>query len=239
MTTRTSTNYWLNLVSFIVMVGLAATGGLIHFVLPPGTGHWQTLFGLGRHDFGQVHFYLAVAAVLMLALHILLHWSWLCCVTAKKLGRRAPSRHAQTLSGLFLLFGVALLLGGSLFLASRMVERTATAKNGRTHGNDRPRAVRHGVLRNTVEATIPPHRTGPAHTGRKSTHEKHLEDCPTGASINGRTSFEDAARICRLDVQQMRQYLALPGDIDENEQLGRLKRRFGFHIHDVRKLACR
>lgn len=38
MTTRTSTNFWLDVISLVVMVGLAATGGLIHFVLPAGTG---------------------------------------------------------------------------------------------------------------------------------------------------------------------------------------------------------
>ena len=38
MTTRTSTNFWLDVVSLIVMIGLAATGGLIHFVLPAGSG---------------------------------------------------------------------------------------------------------------------------------------------------------------------------------------------------------
>jgi len=58
MRTRTSMNFWLDLLSLLLMIGLAPTRGLIHFVLPPGAGHSHLLFGLGRHDFGEIHFYL-------------------------------------------------------------------------------------------------------------------------------------------------------------------------------------
>lgn len=131
MTTRTSTNFWLDAAALIVMIGLAATGGLIHFVLPPRTGHSHTLFGFGRHDFGQLHFYLGVAAVVLLALHVLLHWRWICCVVGKSFGNAAPSRRARTTWGLALLLGIALLLGGGLWWASSMVQQTAPERGGR------------------------------------------------------------------------------------------------------------
>jgi hypothetical protein len=246
VTTRTSTNFWLDLVSLVVMIGLAMTGGLIHFVLPPGTGHSHTLFGLGRHDFGQVHFYLAVAAVVLLAVHVLLHWSWICCVLAKALGRTAPSRRTQITSGLSLLFGVVFLLGGGLFWASEAVEQTAAARAGNAHRDHlmRRRRMEPSIIdsgkeqANAAMLSVSPPGTSPRPEIRK-THEKHLEDCPAGATINGRTSFMDASRICGVSVEQMRQHLALPREVGHNEQLGRLKRRYGFEIHDVRRLACR
>jgi hypothetical protein len=131
MTTRTSTNLWLDVASLVVMIGLAATGGLIHFVLPAGSGRSHTLFGFGRHDFGQLHFYLAVAAIALLALHVLLHWSWICSVAANALGRETPSRRAQTTWGLALLLGIALFLGGGLWWASSVVQQTGTGRGGR------------------------------------------------------------------------------------------------------------
>jgi hypothetical protein len=51
---RTAINFWLDVISFFVMVGLALTGGIAHFVLPSGTGNWRVLFGLGRRDYGQI-----------------------------------------------------------------------------------------------------------------------------------------------------------------------------------------
>lgn len=41
MTTRTHTNLWPDLLSLAVMIGLAATGGPIPFVLPAGIGHLE------------------------------------------------------------------------------------------------------------------------------------------------------------------------------------------------------
>lgn len=134
MTTRTSTNFWLDVISLVVMVGLAGTGGLIHFVLPAGSGHFYELFGWNRHDIGQVHFYLATAAVGLLALHVLLHWSWVCCVVGKAVGRGTPSRRAQTTWGLVLLLGIAIFLIGGLWGASIMVQKTAPEGGGRGRG---------------------------------------------------------------------------------------------------------
>jgi hypothetical protein len=85
--TRTITNLWLDLVALALMVGLMLTGGIVHFALPPGTGHSHLLFGLGRHDYGTIHFWLAVAALGMLALHLARHWSFVCGVVAKGLGK--------------------------------------------------------------------------------------------------------------------------------------------------------
>ena len=137
--TRTAINYWIDAVSLLVMVGLAATGGVIHFVLPAGSGHFATLFGWNRHEFGDLHFYLAVAAVALLAVHVLLHWTWICCVTAKMAGRSAPSQTAQTLWGLALLLAVTLFLGGGLYWATTAVQQTEDGRGG--HGRGRHREL--------------------------------------------------------------------------------------------------
>lgn len=128
---RTLTNLWIDLASLIVMLGLAATGGLIHFVLPAGSGRFRELFGWNRHDIGQVHFYLAVATVALLVLHVLLHWSWVCCVVAKALGRGFPSQRIRTVWGVGLLLGITLLLVAGLWWASRMVRPAPSDAGGR------------------------------------------------------------------------------------------------------------
>lgn len=218
MSTRTSLNFWIDVASLAVMIGLAATGGLIHFVLPAGSGHFYALCGWDRHDIGQVHFYLAVAAIALLALHVLLHWSWVCCIVSKAVGREAPSRRARTAWGGVVLLAIVVFLVGGLWWASSMVQELAPG--GR--GQDRR-----------------------AHVGRGSTfaadpgHETHLDECPAGAAIDGRTSLGAAATMCGLSVAQLLQELALPASIDPEERLGRLKRRHGLDLLAVRELACR
>jgi hypothetical protein len=122
MTNQTTVNFWLDLLLLLVVIALAATGGLIHFVLPRGSGHSLLLLGLGRHDFGEIHFYLAIAVVVLFALHVLLHWRWICGVVGKFFGSAAPSGKSQTMWGLSLLCGIVLLLGVFFWWAANSVE---------------------------------------------------------------------------------------------------------------------
>jgi len=102
---KSTINLWLNIIAFINFLALAATGAIMRWVLPPGSGGrygrgaglgrgWRggrgafdpadpegepikTLLGWGRHDWGDLHFWLAVSLVAIIALHIVLHWSWI------------------------------------------------------------------------------------------------------------------------------------------------------------------
>ena len=55
------------------------------YILPPGTGarhhgideHTRFLLGWGRHDWGDLHFILAVIFVILMVIHIILHWKWI------------------------------------------------------------------------------------------------------------------------------------------------------------------
>ena len=57
---RNTINFLVDAASALVVIGLVATGLLTRFVLPPGSGSWRLLWGMGRHDWGDVHFWLAV-----------------------------------------------------------------------------------------------------------------------------------------------------------------------------------
>ena len=90
---RSSLNFVLDLVSFFVLLGLAITGFIMKYILPPGTGgtgrslhdgagrgvQIQELWSMTRHEWGNIHFYLAVAFAALMILHIILHWSWIKC----------------------------------------------------------------------------------------------------------------------------------------------------------------
>jgi len=88
---RTNTNLWLDLVTFLAMLGLFLTGGLMYFVMPPGTGHSLRLLGLSRHDYGTLHFWIAVALILLLTLHVALHWNFVCSVIARSANGKAAT----------------------------------------------------------------------------------------------------------------------------------------------------
>ena len=81
---KTTINFYADCVGLIAFLGLVCTGFIGRYILPPGTGGRgkggvpsKTLLSLGRHDWGDIHFYLAVTFVIFTLWHIYLHWEWI------------------------------------------------------------------------------------------------------------------------------------------------------------------
>lgn len=215
MASRTTWNFWLDLVSFIAMLGLAATGVLVRWVLPPGSGSGKVLFGFDRHGIGEIHFWFAAATVALVAVHLLMHWRWVCSVAARPFGGAAASRRARTAWGLAVLAGTALFLaGGGIWAAGQVVQKPLATGQRATHGDEHaPRAL--------------PQR------------ESHTPTCPEGDAITGRNTLAEAARAAGMGVEKLKEELGLPVMTGGDEPLGQLRRRHGFEMQDVRELICR
>ncbi len=87
---RGTLNFVVVLVSFINLVFLALIGLIMRYILPPGTGgrgrmlhsgggreQIKQLWSMTRHQWGDIHFYLALLFVVLMTLHIILHWGWI------------------------------------------------------------------------------------------------------------------------------------------------------------------
>jgi hypothetical protein len=86
---RSTLNFFVDLISFVTLVGMVLTGIIMKYILPPGTGacgigfrggrgeeQVRDLWSMTRHEWGQVHFDLAVLFAILMVLHIILHWTW-------------------------------------------------------------------------------------------------------------------------------------------------------------------
>ena len=80
-----------------------------------------TLWGWGRHQFGAIHFYLSLATIGLMALHVALHWSWVCQTTCRLLGLNALTPERQNLYGTAFLSALILLTIALLYLAKLQV----------------------------------------------------------------------------------------------------------------------
>lgn len=97
----------IDLTLYLLFCALAGTGMLLSYRLPHGAGGGRTLFlSLGRHEWGEIHTWLAYLAVALLVVHLLLNWQWLVKVAALKHIWRIA---AGILTGLFIV-GAFLLL---------------------------------------------------------------------------------------------------------------------------------
>ena len=130
-------NFITDLVTLLVVLAMVATGLLLRFVLPPGSrgGQGLQLWGLNRHELGDVHFWLAVAMATLFILHIALHWTWVCAFVSRRMRAEgtAPTSRAgrrRVAYGVSLLLLVIAILGGFLWIASASATRASDSDEG-------------------------------------------------------------------------------------------------------------
>lgn len=126
--TKTLQNYALDWASFLLLASLAATGMLMAYAMPPGNGGASVL-GLARHDWGEIHLWIAWGFIAAVVVHLVMHGAW---IKAMTLGSR-PGR-ARVVRG-------AAAIGAALVLAA-VVAVAAFAPA--TPGAERGTGARHG-----------------------------------------------------------------------------------------------
>ena len=83
-------NYSLNILLFVTYF-LATLSGLVVWLLLPAGGYQggrnpfynATLFGLNRHGWNDLHLYIGLAMMVVVAVHLALHLNWLVCVARR------------------------------------------------------------------------------------------------------------------------------------------------------------
>lgn len=125
---RSSINVGVDIAALVLFVLLASTGSILVFELPAGSGG-ATVWGLTRHGWGDIHFWMAATMSGVMAVHLYLHWKWI-VAKLKPLGHGKVSRRRLIMSSLAL---VALL---AVALAPHFAE-VSSAKRGFQHRGGR------------------------------------------------------------------------------------------------------
>ncbi|MBU0678636.1 MAG: DUF4405 domain-containing protein [Verrucomicrobia bacterium] len=126
---RSSLISWVDLTAFISFFTLMATGFVLKFQLPPGSGRIikeqmgrgtlgreiSLLWGLTRHQWGEIHFWIAIVMITAMVLHLAIHWKWIVVSIKGKAPAESRIRVAIGILGLLAL----LALGISMLFAPK------------------------------------------------------------------------------------------------------------------------
>lgn len=207
---RNTVNFVIDAIGYAGFVFLATTGVLIRYVLPPGSGHHTTLWGLDRHEWGGVHFWIAVVFLAVLALHVILHWRWIVCVIRGRPREGSGMRLGLGLVGALAIVAVALApLGGPVERAAPSGGRAAVhGADGAYDGGDR---------------------AGGEHAASGHGEGEH--------AVRGRMSLREVAQATGVPVADLIRRLGLPPDAPRDVGVARLGREHGFTVDDVRRAA--
>jgi hypothetical protein len=105
---RPNVNFTIDCLGFAGFVLLTATGVLMRYVLPPGSGRSTTIWTLDRHEWGSIHFWIAIAFLAVLALHLFLHWRWIVTLMSGRPREGSGARLALGTVGLAALLALAI-----------------------------------------------------------------------------------------------------------------------------------
>ncbi|MBT8263112.1 MAG: DUF4405 domain-containing protein [Bacteroidia bacterium] len=101
-------NFVVDSLAFICFVFLVSTGVILHYILPPGSGHSRSIWGMGRHDWGDIHFYFSVGFLAILVLHLFLHWRWIVNLIKGRKRKTSGRRAVLGLVGALAILAIAL-----------------------------------------------------------------------------------------------------------------------------------
>jgi len=104
---RPTLNLLVDAVAFVGFVLLTSTGVLLRYVLPPGSGRFTTLWGLDRHGWGEVHFWISMGFLACLAIHLLVHRRWIASVVRGRPRKGSALRVALGVVGLLAVLAAA------------------------------------------------------------------------------------------------------------------------------------
>jgi hypothetical protein len=209
-------NLVIDTLMFIVLMAVAGLGFLMKFVLLPGykinelydTNTELFFWGLDRHQWGAIHLYLALSMVFLLIFHIIFHWSSIVSIFK----RMIPGKTMQWVIVLFIgILGISLVLVPILVKPEVAEQQRNLHRNRITGDNDTDIHSRQYEM-NTEDVEL---------------HHHNQVD------IDGTMTLHEVSARYNISVEELAGALNIPVSY-ANERLGRLRKRYGFEMEDLR-----
>ncbi|MDO9422933.1 MAG: DUF4405 domain-containing protein [Methylobacter sp.] len=128
---RTIANIIIDIIAAFLFLGMIATGYILRFPLPPGSNKTLSLWGYTRHQWGDVHFWISLGLLVVLVVHLVLHWNWIVTVIGKRCHLLKTAHPSLVRSGI--LTGGIVVLSIALFAwtAQNSVKEIARPMRGK------------------------------------------------------------------------------------------------------------
>lgn len=254
---RTTRNFITDALAFIGFVFLVATGLIMRYMLPPGSGShlgdWlgrgkegktvTLLWGLDRHEWGEIHFWIAFALLVVLAVHLVFHWGWIAGIVQGKPGQGSGPRVGLGFVGLIAVLALAV----TPFFSPRGLETRGGKKlHPELHISPSNEIPSETQIKSTgpKEPLIPKKHKKDSAEKKEVPSKKHVEkkegkkhDKGTANLVGGSMTLREVEEQTGVPIPHLLEHLGLPNDTSPVSRLGQLRSRYGFEMEEVRKIV--
>jgi hypothetical protein len=232
--------YIVDALLFVCLAGMTFIGVLLGLVIPAGPAAAETakyFLGLHRHQWGDIHAYLSIAFVALMVVHLVLSWKWIKAKTRQIFKRGATPALVSIAAipfGFLLLFwaitpkDVDMYHSYGVGAGDGQRIRWAEPREAPQSEDD----ARQGDIRAPAEPVAP---TVVQERFREEEHHTRADSI----TITGRHTFRDLENATAIPASEIVKRMGLPEETSLDETLGRLRRLYGFEIHEVRDLVAR
>jgi len=257
---KTKVNLVIDAIMLIVLMIMAGLGFLIKFVLLPGykinelyDQNTDLFFlGLDRHEWGTIHLYFAIAFLSLLLLHIILHWKTIVAIFRQLV----PVKPARVVIASFVGILALFLAIAPLYvnpevkpLARKYMRNRVPARLGKTGQENAAITSDDSRLQEQPpEAKVKEQPAGRNESSRSadpasqsqvlSSEEESdlLHHHNENIDINGTMTLTEISARYNISVNELVKVINIPAQY-ANERLGRLRRRYGFELDDLRSFV--
>lgn len=251
---KTDLKYFVDILMFLCIVGIAGIGFLMGFFLAEGPTVREAekyFLGLHRHQWGEIHFYLSIAFTALVILHLLLNWDW---VQSKS--HKLFKGGWKTALIIIVILAVLVPLLFWLFYPKYPQEYLDYgAGRGSRRGQDYYLPLQNritqawpetGIIQKErplqeQEAKPLTEQKKPTVTSEEEEHEHEeqlvhgrLETDMEGFVIHGQMTMQDVVNRTGIGYERIAEAMGLPSRIPMRVSLGRLRRRYGFTMQQLR-----
>lgn len=230
---RNKLHLLVNVLAYLVMVALTATGLLMYYRLPPGSGSMGIL-GYSRHQWGTIHFCLALGLVALVALHVALHWKWVTNTLGSLVRSRGVKRAGAGAGGAALLLALGLAGAGVIAAPWLLPVGAGSACDHEGEGGQGKgyRGAKAASACDTCTDGVCPTTATTPKAGASDVE-------PGRGGIKGSTTLAEVAAEAGVSFERIVAELKLPAGTSPVETLGHLRQQHGFSMQDVRALVAR
>lgn len=221
---RTKNNFIIDAVGYLSFWVLVSTGIIMKYVLLPGRARRAndptSIMSLGRHEWGDIHFWASIIFVGAIVIHLLLHWNWIAGVFQKILRSNSKKVLIPAL-GLPVLLAFSPLLGTHGF--------------GEDDEHGAPGRVRGAMHQSAgISSTQFAMKTDSCET---PDHGKTESPDINGFKIRGRTTLQEIEQGTGVTIQEIAIAMNLPNNISHNERISFLKEKYGLEMDQIREIV--
>ena len=223
---KTSWKYLVDVVMFLVMLGIILVGLLLAFVIKEGPtvqANGKYFLGLHRQQWSNIHLILSLLFSGALVFHLILEWSWIKGKT-KALFKGAWRPILGTIVAAALLIPL-----GMWALATKNAPEYA--ESGIRYMDQHSRDT--NILLDRAE-TPRQDQTSPVSEHKSQEPSRRLESEPATFVITGQMTLRQVEQKTGIQASRILARMRLPANLSRRDTLGRLKRRYRFTLLEMR-----